>query len=343
MNESMMVQSFVDFYKRNNRVPDSANATDPVEFGLDMWIKQQIKRHKGGGQLTPASVKILTDADCMDVYNQMMHPDHHLQEAKNFIELITQREWKAPVHTDEKTWQRPRNWFYSNVNKKKEVRDKVKKVFADAGFPNLENSQLDSNQLRQVVFVYQAIKWFKHTKKLPHTNGKSFVERRLARIITGELNDYSKFLLQHHGVVVAQPVLALPAWQPETQPSDLAARVENLEIMVTKLQSLFGDLLSVVEKLHERKRTMYNPDVNVTVAKEPIQEKVIDSSKLIGLAIVDLGGKSVTAGIENVFAYPSGAKKYILRMPCKDQEGMYDKKFWRWNSSSDIKEVTMTG
>jgi len=55
-----------------------------------------------------------------------------LQEAKNFIEFITQREWKAPVHTDEKTWQRPRNWFYSNVNKKKEVRDKVKKVFADA-------------------------------------------------------------------------------------------------------------------------------------------------------------------------------------------------------------------
>lgn len=342
MNEFMMIKSFVDFYKRNKRTPDSTNATDPVEFGLDMWLKQQSNKHKKGVQLTSESVKILTESNLMNTYKELMHPNHHIQEAKQFVEVVTQRNIKEALSIKTKIWKRPRNWFYANVNRNQEVRDKVKTIFLDAGLPNLENSQLDSNELRQVVFIFQAINWFKQTKKLPNIDSKNLVESKLGKLLqSNELHSYSKFLLKHHGVIISKPSPILPAFHPETNKSDLDKRIADLETMVANLQKLVGDFTANMQT--NKKKLLLTPSSNAVVAKKPNPEKMIDQSKLIGLAIVEVNGQKITAGIENVFAYPSGAKKYIMRMPVKNQEGMYDKKFWIWNSSDDIKEVTMTG
>jgi hypothetical protein len=206
----------------------------------------------------------------------------------------------------------------------------------------LESAGLNSNELKEVIFIKQAIDWKKKLGKLPCPSSKNPVEKQLGELLQSNLHSYSYKLLQHHDVTV-------PSMKKQV---GFVSSNSSLEQRVVTIESMLNKLTQVVEIL-SNKILEYSHIMDMEPQTKKVRKKTgaplvpvvpnngpIDSSNLIGLAVYNMSGKEITVGIENVITYEKGTKKYILRMPSDDGKS-YTRKFFRWETCKNIKQVML--
>jgi hypothetical protein len=342
--ETMMVNSFVAYYKAHNRVPDRINAANPADWGLVSWLEEQVAKYKNGKKgkkLDQQHKEILEKAGVYSQFLDVVRPNHHIKAAKDLVAYIQERDIKSPLRTGATKWKRHRNWFYAHTSKV-DIQHLVSNIFESAGFPNLESAGLNSNELKEVIFIKQAIDWKKKLGKLPCPSSKNPVEKQLGELLQSNLHSYSYKLLKHHDVTV-------PSMKKQV---GFVSSNSSLEQRVVTIESMLNKLTQVVEIL-SNKILEYSHIMDMEPQTKKVRKKTgaplvpvvpnngpIDSSNLIGLAVYNMSGKDITVGIENVITYEKGTKKYILRMPSDDGKS-YTRKFFRWETCKNIKQVML--
>lgn len=333
----MMVNAFVKKVKSGEEIKESSD--NPLDIALSIWINSKTEASKSSkGRLSaflpPECLKVLQDNDVVENFRNCIRPDTHVTGAKALVAFIKSRPHNSDFNLEYRTWQTHRNWYYSYAHKP-EIQKKVSAIFADAGFKGLEKANLDSKQLRNLIYADQVVRWVELNKRMP--NKANFLEKKMAAFIASPNHSFVSTYLEKNGVPVQKAqspnlssVSILPSLPNPNQFGGLKERIDRIETILEKII----DLLETKEfkKPKEKKWVHQFPPETFSGS--------IPESSLKGLATYQTkDGKQITVGIQNVMIYPSGNKKLILRFP--NPNGTYGRVFYRWASDKSIKEVTM--
>ena len=326
----LMVDAFV---KAHGQVP--VKPQNPLDVALSIWLGSKIADAKKKGRiknvLSPECLKILQDNNLVQEFTNLVKPHSHVNSAKSLVAYITSRDCNTKSE-DFNLWKTQRNWYYA-IAQRSDVQPKVKNTFVEAGFEGLEAAKLTSSDLRQLVIANKIVRWSAANKRQPKLiGGVSKIEKEWAIFLKKELHPFVIKYLEKNQFSFQTKTIPVPV--PVNQ--HVGVDLSNIVARIEKIEDLLQKITDILETIPIKKRKQ---SWNLTFPQEKYTKNICES-KLKGLANIILNdGKSIIAGIENIMEYPSGSKKYILRYPNKN--GTYGRVFYRWSTSSQVKEVTM--
>lgn len=342
---NQLTKSLIKFVEKHNRLP-SDTSTDMEELALSCMLEERTLAYQNNdvkNKFQESDITLLETAGLHGRIMDVVRPNIHMKNAKDFVSFIKSRAVNAIPKLEETTWAKWRNWYYSFRRRPHIMNPKLDDYFEEQGLGRLLSAKMDSNQLKEFIFIQQIARWHEANGSIPSIKGKNHVERKLAKVISKPLSNYSRHWLATKGITLQSPPV-----RTETNPEQVVAvmpiaesnsdhRISRLERMV---ESLVGAVSSLTKQTAIAVKKKTNSTGEYTIKDASLSQRTtLEQSEILGLVIYDEHGTDITCGIENIITYPTGTTKYILRRPNAD--GTYGTRFFSWGTCRFIKEVLL--